>query len=48
MTEAKKSAPAMTQRQEDLLLELFLSLGTEDRRKVIKYCRDLVRDAENN
>ena len=38
--------PPMSQLQEDLLLELFLELSTEDRRKVIKFCRDLLRDAK--
>jgi hypothetical protein len=36
----------MSQPQEDLLLELFLELSTEDRRKVIKFCRDLLREAK--
>ena len=36
-----KSAP-ISQKQEDLLLELFLQLSKDDRVKVIKLCRDLV------
>ena len=35
----------LSQKQEDLLLELFLQLPVQDRKKVIKLCRDLLRDA---
>jgi hypothetical protein len=42
----KERTPPMSQKQEDLLLELFLELSTPDRRKVIKYCRDLLREAK--
>ena len=36
------SVRPLTQKQEDLLLELFLQLSVDERRKVIKYCRDLL------
>ena len=42
MSETKSRGP-ITQQQEDLLLELFLQLSIDDRVKVIKLCRDLVR-----
>ena len=35
----------LSQKQEDLLLELFLQLPVQDRKKVIKLCRDLLRAA---
>jgi hypothetical protein len=36
----------MSQKQEDLLLELFLELSPADRKRVIKLCRDLIREAK--
>ena len=45
MSEPKPLAP-MSQKQEDLLIELFLELTPADRKKVIKLCRDLVRAAK--
>ena len=48
MSEDKSNSDThrLTQRQEDLLLELFVQLPVEDRRKVIKYCRDLLKASE--
>ena len=39
--------PAMTQRQEDLLLELFTQLSIDDRKVVIKLCRDLLKASQD-
>jgi len=38
----------LSQKQEDLLLELFLQLSVDDRRKVIKYCRDLSLESKGD
>ena len=35
----------MSQKQEDMLIELFLQLSVSDRKKVIKLCRDLSKAA---
>ena len=35
----------LSQKQEDLLLQLFLQLSVNDRKKVIKVCRDLLKQA---
>jgi hypothetical protein len=40
----EKIAP-LSQKQEDLLIELFVRLSTADRKKVIKLCRDLQKAA---
>ena len=45
--ESTSSAP-VTQRQEDLLLELFVELSPEDRIKVVKLARDLVKAANQD
>jgi hypothetical protein len=37
----KPPTAPLTQKQEDLLIELFVQLSVADRRKVIKFCRDL-------
>jgi len=36
----------LSQKQEDLLLEIFLQLSVDDRRVVIKLCRDLLKAAK--
>ena len=38
----------LSQKQEDLLIELFVQLSVADRRKVIKLCRDLRRAAKKS
>ena len=35
----------LTQKQEDLLIELFIQLSVAERRKAIKYMRDLRKPA---
>jgi hypothetical protein len=40
--EERRTAP-ISQKQEDVLLELFFQLTTEDRKNVIRYCRDMVK-----
>ena len=40
--ETRRTQP-FSQKQEDVLLELFFQLTKEDRKEVIRYCRDLVK-----
>jgi hypothetical protein len=47
-TDEHPSHPPLSQRQEDMLIELFLELDVDDRKKVIKLCRDRRRAARKN
>jgi hypothetical protein len=43
MKKDTKTISPVSQKQEDVLLELFFRLKTEDRKKVIRFCRDLLK-----
>jgi hypothetical protein len=43
MTKNIKPRSPVSQKQEDLLLELFFQLTTEDRKRIIRLCRDMIK-----
>jgi hypothetical protein len=43
MTKNIKPRAPVSQKQEDLLLELFFQLTTDDRKRIIRLCRDMIK-----